>query len=1060
MELSAKDNLLAVLNSETNKEKSQLTEELAQANKRIAVLLTELENSKHDHDVEMRSKLRFIDRVEEDVTKYRQENAQIQSKLDSMAIETAELHGAMASLHGEISSLQRELEAATEREHLLTKQKKDVSLLLEAKDNELIKIRNEKNVLDVRATQQEKHLIEMAERFSALQRDSSDKLEHLSRDRQTTVSTIAALEQKLKQQTSTNQELNTILGEMRSQFLIAQNELTTLRERTEADAAHIRELQDNLDLLMSTKENAESVLKANAEEHQAMLVDLTSLRSRNEALQAEQRKQRKRIENLEREKQDLFLELAGRTKDQEGTKKAAQDAGALSEELRVALEAERAAKDRAMEENSTLQLANDNYKQQVRELQEGLHAIERQYKEECRLRDQSAEAMRLQQRDTANRIVEFSQRNAKLSAELQMTVEELNQCKKSRDEQSAALLRCQAERDELFMQHTAASAKVQELEDHLEETVARLQASSSEAEDYKQQVRDAADNRNKELARIKQAMEVELAQQKEKMLSETEGKLSAANASHKQQEQALERALARTREAFQRQVEELQSQRQRELQDARSRTAAVAKAMEAMQVSLREESQKNAALTEEVSVLRELVESGGGEAEQRIQLVERERSKERLRLEGQLQDAREQLKLALEQKHQRDQQIQLVESQLTQERESRFACQQRLRNVEEDAQNSAASLERLTEEVNEMRVASREVERKCNVSLRAKEEEIHRLQKRNELLSEAISKLTQTPLADLADKSHYLDRDLCEDECEKTANANSSNTLDPFFVTSTGVCGDGRNHIKDTDYEYEYQQADDDDMQESPSVFTPPPAAISPPTFGSQGDSRQERQEVRDVPIRARDLQEHSSSKVSPSLPLPLAAEDVDSALNRVQLALEKRKNAQSKVVDNSVARQGRPTDRASETQHLNSVLATYQASVSPSTHTSPSEASPVGNNSTFDSCTEERSGSGAREKENPSFPLRIRGAVQQGRPENSATPDDDISPTSLMTSSSEAFIRGKIVFSEDSGLIAKSKEPRRSQDYDGGSKDKKVGKQEVHKQAKRGTVNNGKGSR
>ena len=60
------------------------------------------------------------------------------------------------------------------------------------------------------------------------------------------------------------------------------------------------------------------------------------------------------------------------------------------------------------------------------------------------------------------------------------------------------------------------------------------------------------------------------------------------------------------------------------------------KALESLQAELREEVIKSAALAQELSVLKELAESGSGEMQERVNYVERERTRDRLRLEGQL----------------------------------------------------------------------------------------------------------------------------------------------------------------------------------------------------------------------------------------------------------------------------------------------------------------------------------------------------------------------------------------------------------------------------------------
>jgi hypothetical protein len=72
----------------------------------------------------------------------------------------------------------------------------------------------------------------------------------------------------------------------------------------------------------------------------------------------------------------------------------------------------------------------------------------------------------------------------------------------------------------------------------------------------------------------------------------------------KQADQQLERALAAAKQSHTDQLSDMQALIQRQNQDAKNKMSSLAKAMEGLQNELREESNKNSILMQEISVLR------------------------------------------------------------------------------------------------------------------------------------------------------------------------------------------------------------------------------------------------------------------------------------------------------------------------------------------------------------------------------------------------------------------------------------------------------------------------
>ena len=123
---------------------------------------------------------------------------------------------------------------------------------------------------------------------------------------------------------------------------------------------------------------------------------------------------------------------------------------------------------------------------------------------------------------------------------------------------------------------------------------------------------------------------------------------------------------------------------------------------------------------------------GSTESQERLHYVERERQRDRTRLEGQLADAKEQLRQQSEQRQQRDQLLATVEQQLQREREGRFSAMQKQRSLEDETASLSSQIEALSEENGALRKQLREHERKLSMAVQTKDAELQRLTRRNE----------------------------------------------------------------------------------------------------------------------------------------------------------------------------------------------------------------------------------------------------------------------------------------------------------------------------------------
>lgn len=358
------------------------------------------------------------------------------------------------------------------------------------------------------------------------------------------------------------------------------------------------------------------------------------------------------------------------------------------------------------------------------------------------MREQALETSRAQQRENANRIIEFSQKNARLSSELSARDDEIASLKRSREDAHHKGSESSKERDDLKNQYLATRVRLQALEDEHEVSVAKYEASKAESEELRAQIKHEIKTREKTISDLLSKHDEAIAAMTSRLESEMEDKANVADATRKQLEERMSRAVAKEKDMHKQQLADFEAQRQQDSEVQRARLATLAKAMEGLQAELREESNKNGILSQELSVLKDLAEVGSTEMQERVNYVEREKTRERTRLEGQLSDVKEQLRQQVEQKQQRDQLMSTIEQQLTREREAKFAALQRVRAAEDEAATLVAQVDGLVEETANQKKDIRAFERKLALAIQNKDAEIIRLTRRNEVLGEAVTRLT------------------------------------------------------------------------------------------------------------------------------------------------------------------------------------------------------------------------------------------------------------------------------------------------------------------------------
>ena len=715
---------------------------LAESDKVIRKLEVQLALNTKNYQFELEQKTTSIKLLEDECSNSKANYEELQTRLESNNIETSELHGAMAGLHGEISVLQSELDDAKEREKEIIRQRKEILQRLEIKEEIIIKHQSEKQFLQNKVIDLERKIADMGDKTALIQHESNFKVDTLVRERDNVQGSLSKMNLKIKQQSQTLQELNSLLTKMKNDLNIAIESKNEIHKKLEISDTKVVEVTDKLQMIEATNVENEKLYSESQVEIRKITVELSQIKDKNVALVAEGRKSITRIERLERDKYDMAVDLSNKSKDLELIKVNLDSVTIKYNELQEKAEFERVQKDRVIDSNSVLETELERLRVDNREHQENLDSLSRQLRESDRMREQALEVSRQQQRENANRIVEFSQKNAKLASELSSLRDEITTYKRHKDELLHELNESNREKGEIKSTYTATRSRLQALEDQYEETNARLEGRKAELDEVRSDLRREITNKDAMLHAAQIEYEKQIQLLTKQFEDEAEEKQNAMIKLKQQSDSNYEKTLAKAKELYSSQLDELQNLRQRDSSEAKQKIATIAKTMESLQVELREETNKNKALLQELTVMKDLIEVGSTESQERLHYVERERLRDRARLEGQLTDVKEQLRQHSEQKQQRDQLMTTVEQQLTREREARFAAMQKIRTLEDELNSVTGQLESLKEENVTVKKQNRDHERKLALALQSKDAELLRLTRRNEVLGEAVTRLT------------------------------------------------------------------------------------------------------------------------------------------------------------------------------------------------------------------------------------------------------------------------------------------------------------------------------
>ncbi|CBN77783.1 hypothetical protein Esi_0069_0048 [Ectocarpus siliculosus] len=544
--------------------------------------------------------------AEKDAATWQQRANAGELRLESMTAEVSALHEAMAGLHGEMGAVQRELDGTKTSQDKLAadlsraegryrkSQEACLSTIAKAKDAEK-RLRKE---------------TEERERVSA----ELEKLVQMSKEEETKNVTLTAEIKRLKESegvhrsgsdklNATNRELNALLQSLSTDLEEAKAAGESSGKRAEALAHEVGVKEGDVQRVREALAATEARLAASGRDKELLKEALSKSSAEAHAKTAEFDRQRGELDLLEREKHDLVLDVQERVR-------VHKEATADAERYRERLEQ---AENRLKEGESATLAAELSRKKTLDELGEArrgtvmqderIEALRSELTTLRRTLEQTTEAAKARDRESAQRLVQLSQANAKLSSESTsararvIDAEEAVE-KAGQDAQEAAKAQAKLEDD-----GRRAADSVQRLEEELEIANARWKAAQGQlvaanrrekefAEEARRRMREALESKDKEKVTALREME-----------THADRRFMEAEASHRAVERNHDRALVAIREEAKKKLLEEEARRVREVSDARKKSKAVVEALQTLQGELTQSEAKGSGLERQVSQL-------------------------------------------------------------------------------------------------------------------------------------------------------------------------------------------------------------------------------------------------------------------------------------------------------------------------------------------------------------------------------------------------------------------------------------------------------------------------
>lgn len=744
--LSKEQEALNLLNVKHVDYQMQAQELLQDTEKKTRKLISDQQNQIQMYQIELNQKNINLRKLEDECSKFRIDSSQYETKMQAMAEELSEFNGAMASLHGELSVLQRELDESTRREKETNKIFDNYKLQMEKNIQEITHLREERFKFNDMKGVLEKQVEDLEMSLQASEGENKKRIDLLVNERETLQSTIARKEGKIKQQASTNQELNSVLSQLHTELLSTKEQLN---KRSEEMISKDQENGHQTNLFKETIHSLEdentrlSKMQVQAQEDVSNLSnDIQRLKGQYETLQNDNKKCLKRIQGLEAEKQDLLMEISQKASENKDMRKQVESSQTRLNDEKASMDEKKQQYNALVDEMATKEYKLVQLQNTLYEKEELLISRDRQITEIMTLKDQALESNRTMQKEHANKAVESNQKNSRLISDLTVANEEIVSLKKAIEVSNGDVLKHQNGLDEERALHNVTKRKLQHVEDVNEEYLAKLDGSEGEIESLKNKLIKESEEKQREKAMLTEKYNKEINLLRSTMESNIADVQQTAVNSKKVYELNTEKTIQKLKETHQKQLEEMQNNRQREIADARVKMSTLGSTLESLQRELREESLKNQALNEENINLRDMLENNTDDNKRINEKVEKDYLKAKTKFDNELADMKEQLKNNNDKINQYENKISTLTSSLQNEKEQKDRYQTKWKRLEDELTECKENLQTASAEVNNMKKTQRENERKYTANIASKEEEIQRITRRNEVLSEAVSRLT------------------------------------------------------------------------------------------------------------------------------------------------------------------------------------------------------------------------------------------------------------------------------------------------------------------------------
>jgi chromosome segregation ATPase len=443
-----------------------------------------------------------------------------------------------------------------------------------------------------------------------------------------------------------------------------------------------------------------------------------------------------RVEQLEKEKVALVLEQIDHVKEIDSLHELVEAADDNITELKAKIEEEIKQKQEIL--SSRMYQDNDiqKLKDDILELEEHIASLKKELKESESVKNEFQDIYRTQQLENTARINEYAEKNSAQADEIMRLKEEVQGLAVSK---SSDLMHWDAQRSELSSQLTASKQKVSSLSDEVEEYLAKLESCRAEVADLRERLKQASNKQEERIEQLNDEHTRQTDKLKSQMKAEFDVEIEKLKSSYQQTaEEKYRNVMFAAKEANDKRTAQFNAR----INDLTNELNDVKAALNASEIAQKNESDKVNQSLQQIKDIRRFSEENASKLQDRIRALEKEKAMLITKYTAEFDDLNEQVVALNDSIKRKDNNIELFRQQINSEKETRFTLSQRLLELE-DFQSKTKMQERTEmQKLQSFQEQIRSLEQKCESIRKEKDVEIDRLQRRNEMLSETVTRLT------------------------------------------------------------------------------------------------------------------------------------------------------------------------------------------------------------------------------------------------------------------------------------------------------------------------------